>query len=114
MTVKFERVLDGINRYIDSEIYCNLNPIQEFMARIVVGRVNSSSERIKEMLMSNGFVKTLCLIDSDGMVDVDRLLDDIRREVDRQGSIEFTIPMIGKMKFIASDVDQLKSYILRE
>ena len=80
----------------------------------MIGRVNSSAENIKGMLMSNGFAKTLCLVDSDGMVDVDRLLNDIRREIERKGSIEFTVPMIGKMKFTAVDVDLLYGYIVRE
>ena len=112
--VKFERVIDGINRYIDQEIYCNLNDLQEFMARLVIGRINSSTENIKAMLMSNGFLKTLCIVDSDGMVDVDKLMQDIRREIERKGSIEFTVPMIGKMKFTPADVDVLHNMIVRE
>lgn len=112
MKVKFERVMDGINRYIDSEIYSNLNDLQEVLARIVVGRVNSSAENIKTALMNNGFAKTLCLIDSDGMVDIDRLMHDIRHEIERKGSIEFSVPMIGKMKFTAVDVDMLHNMIV--
>jgi hypothetical protein len=114
MKVKFERVLDGLNRYIDSEIYCNLNDFQEFMARIVVGRVNSSADNIKNILMSNGFAKTLCIIDSDGMVDIDKLMQEIRHEIERKGSVEFTVPMFGKMKFTAADVDLLHNMIVRD
>lgn len=114
MKVKFERVMDGINRYIDSEIYANLNDLQEMLARIVVGRINSSSDNIKTMLMSNGFLKTLAIIDSDGMVDVDRLMQDIRKVIERKGSIEFNVPMIGKMKFTPSDVDVLHNMIVGE
>lgn len=112
--VRFERVIDGINRYIDSEIYGNLNDFQEMLVRIVIGRVNANAENIKTMLMSNGFAKTLCLVDSDGMVDVDRLMQDIRREIERKGSIEFNIPMIGRLKFTPGDVDKLHSMIVRE
>lgn len=114
MKVKFERVMDGINRYIDSEIYANLNDLQEMLARIVVGRINSSADNIKTMLMSNGFLKTLAIIDSDGMVDVDRLMQDIRKVIERKGSIEFNVPMIGKMKFTPADVDVLHNMIVRE
>jgi hypothetical protein len=112
--IRFEKVIDGINRYIDSEIYSNLNDLQEILARIVIGRINSNTENIKAMLMSNGLLKTLCIVDSDGMVDVDRLLQDIRREIERKGSIEFYLPMIGKMKFTPADVDVLHSMIVRE
>ena len=111
--VRFEKVMDGINRYIDQEIYGNLNDLQEILARIVVGRVNSNSENIKAMLMSNGLLKTLAIIDSDGMVDIDLLMDDIRREIERKGSIEFDVPMIGRMKFTPDDVDVLHNMIVR-
>lgn len=112
--VRFEKVIDGINRYIDSEIYSNLNDLQELLARIVVGRINSNAENIKAVLMSNGFAKTLCIIDSDGMVDIGRLMQDIRREIERKGSIEFDVPMIGRLKFTPADVDVLHDMIVRE
>jgi hypothetical protein len=114
MRVKFEKVIDGLNRYIDSEIYGKLNDFQEMVARIVVGRVNADSNNIKTTLMTNGFAKTLCLVDSDGMVDIDRLLHDIRHEIERKGSLEVDIPLIGKIKFISSDVDVLYDMIVRE
>lgn len=111
MKVKFETVLDGINKYIDREIYGNLNDLQEFVARVVVGRVNTNSDGIKHNLMSSGFARTLCIIDSDGMVDIDQLLQDVRREIERQGSVQITIPMIGKFTFHPDDVDVLHNYI---
>lgn len=113
MKVKFETVVDGINRYIDREIYKNLNGLQEFVARLVVGRVNDNADNIKNVLMNNGIAKTLCIIDSDGMVDVDMLLTDIRREIERQGSLQVDIPMIGKLTFHADDVDVLHNEIMR-
>jgi hypothetical protein len=113
MKVKFETVVDGINRYIDKEIYKNLNGLQEFVARLVVGRVNDNAENIKNVLMNNGIAKTLCVIDSDGMVDVEVLLADIRREIERQESLQVDIPMIGKLTFHADDVDVLHNEIMR-
>ena len=113
MKVKFETVVDGINRYIDKEIYVNLNDVQEFVARVIVGRMNNNSENIKKTLMTNGFAKTLGIVDSDGMVDVDMILADIRREIERQGSLQADIPMIGKLTFHADDVDVLHDEIMR-
>lgn len=113
MKVKFETVIDGINRYIDKEIYKNLNSTQEFLARVVVGRMNNNTDVIKNAFMNNGFAKTLCIVDSDGMVDVDMILADIRREIERQGSLQVDIPLIGKLTFHADDVDALHNEILR-
>jgi hypothetical protein len=113
MKVKFESVIDGINRYIDREIYPGLNDLQEFTARLVVGRVNSNAAAIKEFLMNNGFVATFGLIDRDGMVDVDQLLTEVKREIERKGSIKIDVPMIGKLTFKPVDVDVLCDEIKR-
>jgi hypothetical protein len=113
MKVEFEKVLDGLNRYIDREIYPGLNDLQEFAARLVVGRINSSSNAIKEYLVSNGFIKTFGLIDRDGMVDIDQLLHEVKREIERKGSIQVDVPMIGKLTFKPADVDVLCDEIKR-
>lgn len=111
MKVSFEKVIDGINRYIDKEIYGNLNDLQEMIARLAVGRINQNSENIKKYLMENGFCKTLCLVDADGMVDIDKILQDVRTEIERKDSIQVQIPFIGKMTFHAHDVDVLRNEI---
>lgn len=111
MKVKFETVVDGINKYLDREIYKNLNDLQEFVARLTVGRINQNAEAIKTALMSNGFARTLCLVDSDGMVDIDSILHEVKKEVERKGNLQIEIPMIGKLTFCSADVDVLKEHI---
>lgn len=108
MNVKYEKVIDGINRYIDREIYGNLNDLQEILARMAVGRFNKNSEAIKSALMTNGFCKTLCLIDSNGMVDIDSILQDLQEQISRKGCVQIEIPLIGKITFRESDVDILR------
>ena len=112
MKVKFENVIDGVNRYLDKEIYGNLNDLQEFLARLAVARINQNADLIKTSLMNNGLARTLCIVDSEGMVDVDSLSQDIKREIDRNGSIQVEIPMIGKLTFRSVDVDVLRDLII--
>lgn len=111
MKIKFESVVDGINRYLDKEIYRNLNDLQEFAARLVVGRINQNSEALKTALMNNGFVRTMCIIDSDGMVDIETILQEVKREVERKGTLQVEIPMVGKLTFCPADVDVLRDQI---
>lgn len=113
MKVRFETVVDGVNKYIDREIYKNLNDLQEFVARLTVGRINQNMDAIKASLMANGFVKTMGVIDHEGMVDIDAVLQEVRKELERKGSIHFEIPMIGKFIFHPADVDVLREYIGR-
>lgn len=109
--MKFEAVVDGINRYLDREIYINLNQAQELVARVVVGRINQNVNILKANLMSNGIVKTTGFIDSDGLVDVDALLDSVRKVIEEKGSVQIAVPMIGKLTFVPSDVEVLRDYI---
>lgn len=111
MLYKFEKVVDGIAKWIDSEMYPKMNDVQELVARMFVGRVMVNSEHIKKALEDNGIVRTFGIIDSDGMVDVDSLVADLKREISRKGKLSIYIPMFGKMTFVPSDVDELYRHI---
>ena len=112
MKVSFEAVMNGLNKYISKEIYGNLNELQELVARVVVGRINNNANMIKNTLMTNGFAKTLCIVDHEGMVEADQLLQEIKKEIERQGSIVVEIPLIGKLTFKPQDADVLYNEIV--
>lgn len=112
MKQTFEKVIDGVSNYIDSNIYSGMNDLQEFIARIVVGRVIDNSAEIKSALANNGVIRTFGFIDEEGMIDVDHLMSDIKNEIRRKGEIHISIPMFGKLKFVPEDVDVLHRFIL--
>lgn len=114
MRYEFNRVIDGMSRYIDSEIYSRMNDLQEFAARVLVGRFISNEDAVKESLINNGFIRTFGIIDADGMVDVITLAKDIKREIARKGKISFSIPMFGTMSFVPEDADTVFRYITGE
>ena len=114
MRYEFNRVIDGISRYIDAEIYSRMNDLQEFAARVLVGRFISNEETVKESLVNNGFIRTFGIIDADGMIDVITLAKDIKREIARKGKISFLIPMFGTMSFVPEDADAVFKYITGE
>lgn len=111
MNVEFKKALDGISRFINSEIYSNLNDWQEFLARLMVGRILGNEENVREMLINNPYIRTFGIIDSNGMVDVDDLAKDIKREISRKGKVSFELPMFGNITFCPSDVDILYKHI---
>jgi hypothetical protein len=111
MNVEFKKALDGISRFINNEIYSDLTDWQEFLARLMVGRILSNEENIKEMLVNNPYIKTFGIINSDGMIDVDDLAKDIKREIARKGKVSFELPMFGNITFCPSDVDILYKHI---
>lgn len=113
--IAFEKVLDGIARYIDKEVIAvGMNDWQELLARMAVGRIFNNREQLKTRLINNGWIRTFGVIDDDGMVDVDGLADDLKKQIEQKGKISVSIPVFGKLTFTASDVDVLHRTIKEE
>ena len=112
--MNFDRVVNGIMKYMDREIFANMNDWQEMLARIAVARLLGNTEQLKVSIMSNPFVRTFAIIDENGNVDVDGLHRDIRERVRAKGKLEFTIPMFGTFRFTEADIDRLYSTIKGE
>lgn len=107
MAVPFERVMDGVIKYIDAEIIGGMNEWQELVARMAIGRIAENSESVKSAVLSNGIVRTFGVVDSNGMIDIDGLARDLKREIARKGKLTVKIPMFGVMTFKPDDVDKI-------
>jgi hypothetical protein len=105
--VEFNRVLDGLARYMNNNIYANMNDWQEVLARIAVGRIIGNPEMLKQSLQENGIVRTFAVMDSEGNVDLEPIMRDLKREIERKGKLTVNIPMFGKMSFVPQDVDEI-------
>ena len=78
---------------------------------MLVGRAIDNTESIKKALIDNGILRTFNIIDSEGMIDVDSLAKDLKREIEHKERLIITLPMFGKMTFTCDDVDSLYNYI---
>ena len=105
--VEFNRVIDGLARYMNNNVFAKMNDWQEIIARVAVGRLIGNPEMLKQNLMSNGIIKTFAVMDSEGNVDLEPLMRDLKREIERKGKLTVDIPMFGKMSFVASDIDDI-------
>lgn len=105
----FDKVIRGILKYLDREIYVNMNDWQRLIARAAVGRMVSNSEGIKQLLSGNGFLRTFALLDGNGNVDVDGLIGDLSAVMDQPVTIN--VPLFGAFTFTADDLSKLHQYI---
>lgn len=105
--VNFNQVLDGLTRYLNKNFYSNLNDFQEVIARIAVSRIIGNPESLKQSLMANGIVRTFAIMDSDGNVDLEPIMRDLKREIERKGKLTVEIPMFGKISFLPQDIDEI-------
>ena len=47
----------------------------------------------------------------DGNINIEKLGSDLRREIDKKGKMQLSVPGFGKFSFTAADVDKLMSYM---
>lgn len=105
--VSFDQVLDGLARYLNKNFYANLNDWQEIVARLAIGRIIGNPEALKQSLQANPFVRTFAIFDSEGNVDLEPIMRDLRKEIERKGKMTVEIPMLGKISFTGEDVTEL-------
>ena len=110
--MKFEKVIKGILKYLNDEIYVGMNDWQEMLARVAVSRLFRDTNALKTALLNNGFIRTFAIMDDSGEVDFDNLFRDIRAQVEQKGKITVSLPMFGNFIFTPPDVDKLYQTIL--
>lgn len=111
--VTFDQVLDGLSRYLNKNFYANLNDWQEIVARLAVGRI-LGNENLKQNLMANPYVRTFAIFDSEGNVDLEPIMRDLRKEIERKGKMTVEIPMFGKISFTGEDISEIYREITGE
>ena len=111
MKYEVKKVVNGLSKYIDAEIYSGMNDLQEMAARVLIGRLLVNEDNLKDTLVNNGYLRTFGIIDGEGMVEVDDLVKDIKRELIKKGKVSVSIPMFGKFTFKPSDVDVMYKHI---
>ena len=112
--MRIEKVIDGIAKYIDGEIYSNMNDWQEIVARMAVGRVLGNKELLKQKITENPLLMSFVMLDTDGEMDVEKFLSDLKGVIAQKGSVKISIPLFGNLKFVEADVDRLRKYIMNE
>lgn len=109
--MNFEKVLNGILKYMDKEVYAGMNDWQEMAARIAVSRILKNSDKLKSAICDNTYIKTFAIADENGNIDIDGLYSDIKEQINQKGKITVTLPLFGTFKFSPDDVDKLYSTI---
>ena len=105
--VSFNQVLDGLTRYLNKNFYANLNDWQEIVARLAIGRITENAETLKQSLQANPFVRTFAIFDSEGNMELEPIMKDLKREIERKGKLTVEIPMFGKISFLPQDIDEI-------
>lgn len=111
--VSIDKIEQGVANYLDGELMPQLqgNGIE----RVIIGTAASlmirKSGAIIESYKDNKLVQMLGIMDEKGNVDVDTLVEEVKKNISKDG-IKVEVPMIGTLTFHKEDVDKLYDYIM--
>lgn len=111
MKLNSEQVIQGLINYADNEVMNKLPTSGKWVMGTAIGLAANNATEVIDTLSSNAIVKMLGIIDDNGMIDVDALIDAMRSSADRYGNLTVEVPIVGKLTFSSADVDSLRSYM---
>lgn len=106
-------IIPGLSKFIDESILVHYPPSS--MKRIIIASGVSlylkENEGVIDTLVSNPLFATLGVVNSSGMVDIDKLRETLKSEISKAGFMRLTLPVIGDIDFTTEDIDTLYRYI---
>lgn len=110
---EYNKVINGIAKYVDSEIVDNITGWQKWVIGSGVAIALSNTTDFFNKLKQNEFVKMLGIIDKNDKIDVDKIYKELKKQA-KKSSITFNVPMIGAMTLNELDVDKIYELIKSE
>lgn len=102
--MELSRVLTGLEKYIDNEIYSGMNENQQTIYLLAAGALK---ENAMDVLGSNAILRSMLSISRDGDVDLDRLHKLLQVAVRKREKLTLNIPMFGKLTFNEADITDM-------
>lgn len=107
---EYNKVLNGIAKYIDTEIVDKISGWKKWVIGSGVGLALSNMTEVFNQLKNNEFVKLLNIIDKDDKIDVDKIYQELKKQA-LKGAITFDMPMLGPITLNEQDVEKLYELI---
>ena len=108
--VTYEQVIDGISKFVDSEIISQLTGNSKVLLGIGAGVALKKGESIYKNLKNNSIIKMLDIIDEEGHIDIETLYQEVKKQAQKE-IIRLEIPMLGTLKLNDEDIEKLYGYI---
>ena len=111
--VATKQVVEGVAEYANKNIMPKLEPTQQFLAGMALGIAGGKAEGLLRTFAQQPMIAALGVVRENGEVDLDTLYAAASAQMERQGNLPIDIPIIGRMTFDRSDLDELYRTICR-
>ena len=108
--VTYEQVIDGMAKFIDSEIINQLSGNSKVFIGIGSGIALKKGKALYDNLKNNEVIKMLELIDEHGHIDLDTIYHEAKKHAEKE-PIKIDLAMIGTLKLDEDDIEKLYVYI---
>lgn len=107
--MKFERVIEGLSKYIEENMFPTMVNWQRVAARTLLSRVKKNPQLLSRITPVLNFFE---YSDDNGNIDIDDFISDFTEAVKAEGELDISIPMLGlKYKFSPQDAADLCRYL---
>ena len=110
---EYNKVINGIAKYIDVEIVEKVSGWKRWIIGSGVGLALSNTTEIFNQLKHNEIVKLLNIVDENDRVDVDKIYKEMKAQA-KKSSVTFDVPMLGALTLNEHDVDKMYEFIKNE
>lgn len=102
-----EHLMNGLLQYVDSDVIPHLPTHGKWVVGTIVTMVSSKANDVIDSMLSNPIVQAIDVVDKNGLIDSDKLIDNLAKSADKYGSVEVVIPVVGTLRFTTADVRSL-------
>ena len=100
-----EQFINGISKYIDSELISKIPGLSKWVVALGLGaylpQVNKMLDDNHKMLIDAGYMH------EDGMICIDKVYNDIMQIARKTGSVTQHIPLVGDVTFSETDLTSM-------
>jgi hypothetical protein len=107
---EYSKVLNGITKYIDTEIVDKIEGWQKWVIGSGIGIALSNSTNLFNQLKDNEIVKMLGIINEENKIDIEKIYKEFKNQA-KKGSISFEVPLVGTLTLNEQDVDKIYDFI---
>ena len=107
---EYSKVLNGITKYIDTEIVDKIEGWQKWVIGSCIGIALSNSTNLFNQLKDNEIVKMLGIINEENKIDIEKIYKEFKNQA-KKGSISFEVPLVGTLTLNEQDVDKIYDFI---